>query len=477
MRWNPTPIRWPFRGATLKARLLGLLLPGMALALAVGLWLTRQQAEQAADAAYDRSLFGAIKGLDLSVSTASGGLSVEQPYALFEFFQLAGDGPVHYRVATDNGLVEIGSPDLPLPPPTLALKAGEPVFYDATYFGEAVRVGAYERSLDPPVGDARTVLIQVAEGTVARERFTRAFVRQALWRDASLLGLLALAVMGVSAWALRPVQRLVDATRDRAAEDLRPLPAEDLPADLQPLVATINAQLARTGALVTQRRQFVDDASHQLRTPLTTLRAQLDYALREPDPQRVHEALQALSRELDHATRATQQLLVLARADAGRLVREPFDLGELAREVALALLPQARAAGLDFGVEAPESGAAVAIGDRVQLREALMNLAHNALVHGRAGGQVTVEAHAVADGGWSLGVVDDGPGLDPAVARRLGERFVKGRGSRGSGLGLSIARAVIERHGGTLTMQPGHDGTGLRVTLNGAGVPVHEESP
>ena len=476
MRWNPTPIRWPFRGATLKARLLGLLLPGMALALAVGLWLTRQQAEQAADAAYDRSLFGAIKGLDLSVSTASGGLSVEQPYALFEFFQLAGDGPVHYRVATDNGLVEIGSPDLPLP--SGALRPGETVFYDATYFGEAVRVGAYQRPLDPPVGEARTVLIQVAEGTVARERFTRAFVRQALWRDASLLGLLALAVMGVSAWALRPVQRLVDATRDRAAEDLRPLPAEDLPADLQPLVATINAQLTRTGALVTQRRQFVDDASHQLRTPLTTLRAQLDYALREPDPQRVHEALQALSRELDHATRATQQLLVLARADAGHLVREPFDLGDLAREVALALLPQARAAGLDFGVEAPESGAAVVLGDRVQLREALMNLAHNALVHGRAGGQVTVEAHAgLAGGGWSLGVVDDGPGLDPAVARRLGERFVKGRGSRGSGLGLSIARAVIERHGGTLTMQPGHDDTGLRVTLNGAGVPVHEESP
>jgi len=152
MRWNPTLIRWPFRGATLKARLLGLLLPGMALALAVGLWLTRQQAEQAADAAYDRSLLGAIKGLDLNISTASGGLSVEQPYALFEFFQLAGDGPVHYRVATDNGLVEIGSPDLPLPPTTL--KAGEPVFYDATYFGEAVRVGAYQRSLDPPVGDA-----------------------------------------------------------------------------------------------------------------------------------------------------------------------------------------------------------------------------------------------------------------------------------------------------------------------------------
>jgi two-component system sensor histidine kinase TctE len=461
MRWNPIPIR----AATLKARLLGLLLPGMVLVLTVSLWLTRHQAEQAADAAYDRSLLGAIKGLDLNVSTASGGLSVEQPYALFEFFQLAGDGPVHYRVATDNGLVEIGSPDLPLP--LAALRPGEPVFYDATYFGEPVRVGAYQRPLDPPVGAARMVLIQVAEGTVARERFTRAFVRQVLWRDASLLGLLALAVLAVSAWALRPVQRLAQATRDRAPEDLRPLPAEDLPADLQPLVATINTQLARTDALVTQRRQFVDDASHQLRTPLTTLRAQLDYALREPDPQRLREALQALSHELDHATRATQQLLLLARADAGRLAREPFDLGDLAREVALALLPQARGRGVDFGVEAPESGVVSAVGDRLQLREALLNLAHNALVHGRRGGQVTVEACAdgPAGGGWSLGVVDDGPGLDPAVARRLGERFVKGRGSRGSGLGLSIARAVIERHGGTLNVRPGHDGRGVRVTL------------
>jgi two-component system, OmpR family, sensor histidine kinase TctE len=469
MRWNP------IRRATLEARLLGLLLPGMAVVLAASLWLTRQQAEQAADAAYDRSLLGALKGLDLNISTASGGLAVEQPYALFEFFQLAGAGPVHYRVATDNGLVEIGSPDLPLPPKPL--RSGEPVFYDAVYFGDAVRVGAYQRALDPPLGGAHQVVIQVAEGTVAREQFTRAFVRQALWRDAGLLGLLALAVAAVSSWALRPVQRLAEATRDRVADDLRPLQSDDLPADLRPLVTTINQQLARTATLVTQRRQFVDDASHQLRTPLTTLRAQLDYALREPDPLRLREALQALSHELDHATRATQQLLTLARADAGSLQAEPlepFDLGDLAREVALALLPQARGSGLDFGVEAPEPGEALAWGDRVQLREALLNLAHNALLHGRREGQVTVEAQVLAGAegeaaGWWLGVVDDGPGLDPTVAQRLGERFAKGRGSRGAGLGLSIARSVVERHGGTLVAQPGEGGAGLRVGLRWGG--------
>ncbi len=457
MRWNP------IRRATLRVRLLGLLLPGMALVLAASLVATRREALQAANAAYDRSLLGAIKGLDLNVSTASGGLAVEQPYRLFEFFQLTAAGPVHYRVATDDGLVEIGSPDLPAPPPTL--RSAEPAFYDASYFGEAVRVGALMRPLDPPVGSARQVLIQVAEGSASRERFTQAFVRQALWRDSAVLGLLAIAVLGASAWALHPVRRLAEATRRRAADDLSPLQAGELGADLQPLVDAINQQLARTHSLIEQRRQFLDDASHQLRTPLATLRAQLDYARREADPAKVREALDALSQELDHAARATQQLLALARADAAGLQREPFDLGGLAREVALALLPQARTLGLDFGVDAPDAPLVVRA-DRGQLHEALRNLVHNALVHAGSGAHVTVEAGADA-AGWWLGVVDDGPGLDAEVAAHAGERFAKGRGSRGSGLGLSIARAVIERHGGRLELGPGEAGRGLRARLRG----------
>ncbi len=435
----------PRRRRTLGARLLGLLLPGLVLVLGAGLWLARAEAEQAADTAYDRALLGAIKGLDLSVSTASGGLAVEQPYQLF---------------ATDDGLVEIGSPDLP--PPPRELRNGEPLFYDATYFGEAVRVGALRRALAPPVGSARHVLIQVAEGTAARERFTRGFVRQALWRDAVVLGVMALAVLGASAWALAPVRRLAEATRSRRPDDLRPLQAEGLPAELLPLVDAVNQQLERTAALMAQRRQFVDDASHQLRTPLATLRAQLDFARREPDAARHAEVLQALSQELDHATRGTAQLLALARADAAVHEPEPLDLAELARDVALSLLPQARERGVDFGVDAPEAGVP-ARGDLAPLREALANLAHNALVHGA--GPVTLEAGVDAHEVW-VGVSDAGPGLDAELRARVGERFAKGRGSRGSGLGLAIASAVARRHGGVLDIGAADAADqGLRVRL------------
>jgi two-component system sensor histidine kinase TctE len=450
MSWNR------IRQASLRARLLALLLPAMAAVAAAGLWLTRSDALAAANAAYDRSLLGAIKALDLNVSTASGGLAVELPYRLFEFFQLTASGSVYFRVATEDGLVEIGHPDLPVPPQPL--RPGEPVFYDARYFDESVRLGAYMRPLD----GARRLVIQVAESTRSRERFTDGFLQRALWRDVSLLAALAAAVALVSTLALRPLRRLAGETRARDADDLRPLDCGGLPSDVQPLVEAINQQLDRSARLLADRRRFVDDASHQLRTPLATLRAQVDYALREGDAGQGRLALEALSRELGHATHATNQLLALARSDAATPQPEPFDLGELAREVALAALPRARERGLDFGVDAP--AACPAHGDRALLREALLNLVDNAIAHGRDGGEVTI--HAAADAlGHCLQVVDDGPGIPAELAERLGERFVKQRGSRGAGLGLAIARTVIERHGGRLRLEARDDGPGLRVLL------------
>ena len=457
MSWNR------IRQASLKLRLLALLLPIMALVIVTSLWLTRADAVASANAAYDRSLLGAIKALDLNVSTASGGLAVELPYRLFEFFELTATGNVYFRVATADGLVEIGSPDLP--PPPAPLKLGKPMFYDATYFGETVRVGAFMRPLEQTLTTSASpqLVIQVAESTSSREQFTASFMRTAAIRDALFFIVMCVAVVLGLTMALRPLTRLAIQTRERESSDLRALQTSDLPSDVQPLVDAVNQQIARTEALVAERRSFVDDASHQLRTPLTILRAQLDYLLRETDPPKRQIALNAMSDDLGHAIRATNQLLTLARSDAATALIDGFDLGELAREVALELLPLARGRGIDFGVEM-SSNQLSCEADRGLLKQALANIAHNAIQHGRTQGIVTLRA--VADPlGYSLQVCDDGDGIDPAIRARLGQRFVKSRGSRGSGLGLAIARSVIERHNGQLRIETAPAGHGLLVSL------------
>lgn len=457
MFWKKT------RRPTLKATVLALLLPGLAGIIAVELSLTRADALEAANAAYDRSLLGAIRSLDLNVSTASGGLSVELPYRLFEFFQLTARGDVYFRVATADGLVEIGSPDLPRP---VALPAiGTPVFYDATYLGDAVRVGTYVRLLEQPLSSTgvRELVIQVAENLGNRREFIRSFMWRATLRDGSLIALVGLGLAGLMAWAMRPLGRLAAQVAGRSDADLRPLDTGHLPADVQPLVEAVNRQMARTQAVLQRERAFLDDASHQLRTPLATLRAQIDYGLRETDPQQWRSTLQALSVQLDDAVRSTHQLLAMARSDTAALQPADFDLTEFVRQVALKLLPQARARSLDFGVQLPEA-ALPAQADTTLLAEAFGNLVHNAIAHTPAEGTVTLGA-AADTFGCSLWVRDDGPGIDAELQSRIGQRFVKGRGSNGAGLGLAIARNIAERHGGTLVLEPAEGGRGLLARL------------
>jgi len=447
--------------ASIRFRLLALLLPTMATVTAASLWFTHTDALNSGNAAYDRSLLGAIKSLDLNTSTASGGLSVELPYRLFEFFELTATGNVYFRVATADGLVEIGHPDLPRPP--APLQTGQPIFYDAVYFGEAVRIGAFMRPLETSRATGEQLVIQVAESTTSRERFTSELMHRALWRDFWLWTVMGLAVILGLTLALRPLTRLAAQTRARPVDDLRALPTDGLPHDLLPLVDAVNQQLARTQNLMAERRAFIDDASHQLRTPLSVLKTQVDYALREIDPARQKDAIQALSDELTHAIRATNQLLILGQSDASNIEHDTFDLGQLIRSVALALLPLARIKRIDLGVDVPAT-AILAQGDRHLIEQALLNITHNAIEHGPQHGTITLKAERSHTRQW-LQVTDSGPGMPEQVQARMGQRFVKSKRSRGSGLGLAIAHSVMRQHGGQLRSVAPTSAQGHTVTL------------
>ena len=120
------------------------------------------------------------------------------------------------------------------------------------------------------------MLVQVAESTRSRQDFTDRFVRRAVKRDALVLALMVLGTAALLAVALRRLARLAREVQARSGDDMTPLASNDLPADIRPLVDAVNQQMARTQDLVAQQRQFLDDASHQLRTHLTTLQMQID---------------------------------------------------------------------------------------------------------------------------------------------------------------------------------------------------------
>jgi two-component system sensor histidine kinase TctE len=475
----PEASRWShWSHWSLRRTLLTVLIPGLLLVMGLEIIVSWRTAVAAANAAFDRSLLGAVKAMDANISTASGGLSVELPYRMLEFFELTASGQVFYSVHSGDGLVQIGNAELP-PPPALLVN-GAPQFYDASYFGTPVRVGAYARLLDRPLSQgsqSNRVLVQVAETLESRQDFTRQLVLDAFARDALLMmAALALVVLAVQG-ALRPLQRLRMEVVARRADDLAPVRSDQIPADVAPLVDALNEHARRYRDVVEQRRRFVDDASHQLRTPLTTLSTQMGFALRERDPVQKDAALQAMARQLADTIRQTNQMLALARADAVDLEPEPLDLSALAEATTKRHWPLARERGIDLGLDcaAPEPLGNAPTALRVEgheglLAEALSNLLHNALLNTPPGGRVTVQTR-LADGWAELCVRDDGPGMKPEDRARVGERFLRLRASpqlnpagttgesgmspeaRGSGLGLAIAAAIAARHRGSLSLE------------------------
>lgn len=454
------------QGLSLRRTLLVVLSAGIGVVLAAELVIASRTAVAAADAAYDRSLLGAIKSIDANVSTASGGLGVEIQFRMLEFFQLTADGRVYFRVATEDGLVEIGDPALPAP--GRQLLTGVPHFENTSYFDTPVRLGSYARMLDRPLaGQAapQRVIIQVAETLGSRQEFTARLLRQALWRDlALLLVALLLLVAGVN-WSLRPLTRLRNEVASRDREDLAPIETGALPADVRPLVDAINHHVERTRAGMEERRRFLDDASHQLRTPLATLATQLGFAARESEPYRLREAVTAAQKQLEETIRQANQLLAMARADSMELIPEPLELGAFAAEITRAWYPEARNRQIDLGFESPDAPVPVRAFPPL-LREALTNLLHNAIRFTPAGGEVTVRVTAES-GQARVAVEDNGPGVPSKDLPRMGERFFRAGNTSvpGSGLGLAIARSVAQRHGGRLEIRPCASGHGLSASI------------
>jgi len=458
---------------SLRSTLLWILIPAVVLTSGLSLLTSRIELQDQVNAAFDRALAGALQSIEVNVSTETGGLAMEQPFYMLEYLQHATDSQVYFRVATEDGLSEIGYTELPMPE-NVRLEDGEPVFYNATYFGETVRLAAMalppsERRANP-LGSR--IILQVGESTAGRDDFMHSVMLQWLRKDAAILVLFILLVFAATILALRPLRDMSLQIRQRTAGNLQPINEATLPREVRPLVEAINVHMHRYAAQTAAQRQFLDDTSHQLRTPLSVLLMQVEYAKSLATDDEMKEVLHAIEVRLNNTITLTNQMLALGRVqDAADKMRagaplHTVDLCEVARNVVEELIPSALSKRQDLGLEAPSTPVTVQGIDWL-IQQALSNMVVNAIKYCPNQAKITVAVYR--DGNHVvLQVEDDGPGMsqkDIALAGRRFRRGAAGRQQHSAGLGLAITQTIADINNAELKLVPGNTGRGLVASL------------
>ena len=445
----------------LQRKLLAWLLGPLAVLLVLDSAAAYWSALHFSDLAYDRALHDIGREIALHVKLDGQRQRLDLSEAAAKVLLLDEDDLLFYRVVGEDGSVLGG--DAQLPPPQRAEAGDQPRFYGDAVQGEPVRMMVARMPIDPGAG-ARYVQVQVAETLHKRTRLTWEMVANVVLPQLLLI-VMATAVVwfGVSR-GLEPLQRLRRAVSDRSHLDLSPIATHDVPGEVRPLVDEVNNLMARLGRTFDFQSRFVADAAHQLKTPVSGLKAQIELALREQDGERVRHSLAQLYISADRLSRLVRQLLSLARNEPGALDSmqlQPLDLDAYALEVSMEWVPQAIRRNIDLGFEGAERPLVIDA-DRDRLRELINNLIDNAIRYSRPGGRVTVRAEQSGGAQCRLSISDDGCAIPVEERARVFERFHRmlGTPEDGSGLGLAIVSEIATLHGARITLEEDTDGVG-----------------
>jgi two-component system sensor histidine kinase TctE len=447
----------PAAGASIRRRLLLYLIGTLLLVIAGVAAVTYAVADRAANAAYDRSLLDPLLDIAGHLRTDAAGARVDLPAKALEALLYDQVDQVSYQVRGADGTLIAGDPELPSPKP---MPAGTPRFFDARHHGEPVRVAA----LRTPGGDT----VQVGETLHKRHKLIEDMLAAEV-ATTLVIGAVSIALAWVGiAKGLRPLGRLRAQLLLRSSRDLRPLSTGAEPVEIAPLVEAFNRLLTQLSHASTLQQRFMANAAHQLRTPLAGLQMHLEILLRQELAPNLHAEIARLHGATVRAGRLATQLLALAKAESGPTKDRPLervDLRSVAGEAARDWAPRALASDIDLGFSLEP---AVILGDAALLPDIFNNLIDNALRYTPRGGSVTVRT-GCESGVPYLCVEDTGPGIPREERTRVLERFhrVPGTPGDGSGLGLSIVKEAVDRHGGAVDIGSRADrgGTGVRVSF------------
>jgi two-component system OmpR family sensor kinase len=386
---------------------------------------------------------------------------------------LAEEDEAFTQLLRTNGSVVASSPileDRPLLPPDTVRDLTGPTFLERTVPTEEEPVPARILALPAEGG----LVVVVASSLEEQGEAVAALVGLLAVGGPVALALATGMVWLLTGWAFRPVERMrTEAEAVSISEPARRLTVPSTRDEVARLAGSLNGMLDRLEEALDRERRFVDDASHELRTPVAALKAELELAVAgSRTKEELEAAVRRAAADSEALARLTEDLLVLARADRGRLPvrRSPVDLDQVIGHVERSLAHRASEAGVT--VERRVDATSPARVDPIRIRQALSNLLDNAVRHTPAGGRVRVTASR-ADGAVVLEVVDTGPGFPAEALAHPFEPFTRASTLRepegGAGLGMAIVRAVVEAHGGSVTIDnPGDGGARVRLRFPGA---------
>lgn len=369
-------------------------------------------------------------------------------------YQLSDD---YVAVITKGKRTTISSPQsakgaIPAVPPVESFRAGLGLPFSARTVGSVHGSGRW-RAVALADPDGSDVVVAVYMGPTDA---TASELRDALLAAA---GFVALILVASAFWlerlGLRPITETRKVAEAIAAGDRsRRVPATPSGGEAQRLSEAFNAMLDKQNDIEDQLRQFVADASHELRTPTAVISglAQLWRQGDLRDGEALEDAMHRIGQESSRMRGLVEELLLLARLDEGAgMSSEPVDVGDVVTSV----LEDAESTNPSRSIEARVAPGAVVEGDQVALRRVVSNLVTNALIHTPAASPITVKVEQIGPM-VVLEVGDAGPGMEPATSDHAFDRFWRAESSRtrsGSGLGLPIAQAVVTAHGGTIELQ------------------------
>ena len=420
--------------------------------------------------AYDRSLVEIAREISLHLRESGGHVALDLPPDSRQILLTDPEDRIHFEVSGADGRFAEGEP-LPHAEEPAGVARGEERYFEAVVRATPVRVVELRVEADSVTGRPAAI-VRVAETQVKRRALAREILLSVVIPQALIILVAGLVVWIGVVQGLSPLERLRQAVAARSHRDWSPIVADDVPAEVRPLLDSINDLVGRLDRALTLQNRFISDAAHQLKTPVTVLKTQLEVAMREDDPERLRQALMTAQTGIERLSRVVSQLLSLARNEpeaAREVTLAPTDLNALAFDVSQGWVPEALKKNIDLGFEGPEAPVTIR-GDDSRLRVLLDNLVDNAVRYTPEGGHVTVRVSGA--GQPTIEVSDDGPRIPLHERQRVFERFHRllGHTQAGSGLGLAIAREIASLHGGRIDLRDDADGVGnaFRVTFPAA---------